>query len=287
MNPKHEADVPKNIPSIIIETKVEEAIVNWAEELVAKFHPKMAPIDVEKLATEVGIKEIHKEDISADGILSPTQDGFILTLNRNQCPERQRFTCAHEIAHIFFMPSNCTKRTSESQQTTANNLRKKEIERLCDIGARHILMPDRMFRQSALECGLSMHVVPYLADIFQTSIQATVIRLVEVSSQPIILVLSQLFSRPESFPKLRVRWSMQKENDNTSKRYFIPTNVPVDKHSSIQRAYQTGQTCRGFENMNMGNLRGTYFVESKGFGSNENRYAVSLVFLETQTKALM
>jgi len=287
MHTKHEADASQKLPSGTTETKVEEAIVAWAEELVEKCHPKIAPIDVEKLAMGVGIKEIHKENISADGILSPIQGGFILTLNRNQCLERQRFTCAHEIAHTFFVPSGCAQRPGESQKTVVKNLRERETERLCDIAATHILMPDEMFKREALECGLSIEAIPQLAHTFQTSLSATAIRLVEISPIPLITIFSKVFDRPESCPKLRVRWSTQNVSDKISKRYFIPTNVPVDKHASIRRAYETGRVCRGFESMNMGNLKGTYYVESKGFGATENRYAASLVFLHAQSKAFI
>lgn len=270
-----------------MDTEERRQIVTWAEDLVARFHTPIPPIDVEWLAVKVGIKEIHRANISADGIMLPTQDGFILTINENNNPTRQRFTCAHEIAHTYFEPLDRELRVANHRQNAMIGTCPDNLEHLCDIAATHILMPDQMFRQAALRFGVSIDAIDYLADIFQTSIQATALRFVEISREPIILMLSQIYDKPESTPKLRVRWSSQKSKTSGLSSYFIPPFVPIDEESKTHQAYKTDGICRGFENFNIANLKGAYYTEAKSFGSADNKYVISLVFLEAQTKRLI
>jgi Zn-dependent peptidase ImmA (M78 family) len=283
----HQIDCSEGFVSRTLEEEEKDQIICWAEELVKTLNAKMPPVNVEELAIKVGIKEIRKANISVDGILLPARDGFVLTLNENQHPTRQRFTCAHEIAHTFFHPLHCSLRNAEHEEATRLKIGSSNLEHLCDIAAKHILMPDQMFRQAALRFGVSIEAINYLADIFQTSIPATALRFVEVSREPIILILSQIYEKPESSPKLRVRWSSQKRKTSSSSSYFIPPFVPIDKESKIHQAYKTEGICRGFDNFNIANLKGAYYTESKSFGSEDNKYVISLVFVEAQTKRLI
>jgi len=263
----------------------ENNIILWAEELVSKYQIESPPVDIEMLATKVGIKEIHKADISIDGFLLPTQGGFVLTINKNSHPIRQRFTCAHEIAHTYFEPLDCELRRTDNQESITQKVRDSELEHLCDIAATHMLMPDKMFRQASLKLSTSIEAISILANVFQTSIPSTAIRFVDTSRMPTILIFSQVYDKPNSSLKLRVRWSSQKSK--TSNDYFIPPFAPIDEESKILQAYKTEGICKGFDNINMGNLKGTYYIESKSFGFEDNKYVISLVFVEAQTRRLI
>ena len=269
-----------------LEIGEKDQIISWAEDLVKKNHAGIPPVDVERLAIRVGIKEIRKANISVDGILLPTQEGFVLTINENSHPTRQRFTCAHEIAHTYFEPLHCELRVANTQDTAMIKTCNGNLEHLCDIAATHILMPDQMFKQAALKFGVSIEAINHLADMFQTSIRATAIRFVETSREPTVLIFSQVYDKPDSSPKLRVRWSAQRRRSSSSNSYYIPPFVSIGDDSKIYQAYKTEGIYKGFENFDIGNLKGAYYTESKSFGSDNNKYLISLIFVEAQTKRL-
>lgn len=63
--------------------------------------------------------------------------GWIIAINENEIVERQRFSAAHELAHITLFP-NCPKEVFCSQESRSWD------ERLCDRFAGDILMPQEM-----------------------------------------------------------------------------------------------------------------------------------------------
>jgi len=265
----------------------ENNIILWAEELVSKYQIESPPVDIEKLATKVGIKEIHKADISIDGFLLPTQGGFVLTINKNSHPIRQRFTCAHEIAHTYFEPLDCELRRADNQEYSTQKVRDSELEHLCDIAATHMLMPNKMFGQASLKLSTSIEAISILANMFQTSIPSTAIRFVDTSRMPTILIFSQVYDKPNSSPKLRVRWSAQSKESLHSHTFYIPTFTPIKEDSKLYQAYKNESVCKGFEDLDIGNLKGAYYTESKSFHFGDDRYLISLIFLEAHTKKLL
>lgn len=72
-----------------------------ARELLAKSGQLEPPFDPLK-AIPPSVKKIEIAEISRDGMLIPTEQGFIIKLNSKRPLVRQRFACAHEIGHTFF-----------------------------------------------------------------------------------------------------------------------------------------------------------------------------------------
>lgn len=80
-----------------------------ASDLLKKHNITSIPIDVEAICREEGInisyadlrevEEKHKKPIS--GILLVTGDKKDIVVNKNDIPERKRFTIAHELGHYF------------------------------------------------------------------------------------------------------------------------------------------------------------------------------------------
>ncbi len=61
-----------------------------------------APLDVEGLAASIGIKVVRQilpEHVS--GFLKKSADTWMIGVNANHHPRRQRFTIAHELGHYF------------------------------------------------------------------------------------------------------------------------------------------------------------------------------------------
>lgn len=66
-------------------------------------HQDSAPIDVEAIAADLGAQIVRKDDLPDDvsgKVERIGDDQFRITVNAKHSPQRQRFTIAHEIAHI-------------------------------------------------------------------------------------------------------------------------------------------------------------------------------------------
>lgn len=87
---------------------------------------------------------------------------------------RVNFSIAHEIAHTFFpnSGSGARFRNLHSEDSKEAN----ELERLCDLGASELLMPQEEFLD-ATHGEMGLHLVASLASRFGSSFEATVFRL--------------------------------------------------------------------------------------------------------------
>jgi Zn-dependent peptidase ImmA (M78 family) len=84
------------------------------------------------------------------------RQGWIIAINENEIVERQRFSAAHELAHIVLFTNNpnmvfCSKESSDW------------TEKLCDRFAGDILMPEEMVRSL-----YKLNPLPYLEDVAKT-----------------------------------------------------------------------------------------------------------------------
>jgi Zn-dependent peptidase ImmA (M78 family) len=112
------------------------------------------------------------DDLFPEGVSAfSTKDmtvGWIIVVNGRETPERQRFSAAHELAHIVLFKTN-------PKTVFCSNDKKRWDERLCDQFAGDILMPENMVR------GLyKLNVVPFVEDIaksFKVSRQVAEIQL--------------------------------------------------------------------------------------------------------------
>lgn len=92
----------------------------------------------------------------------------------SQSEGRANFSIAHEIVHSFF-PNSMTGARFRSVHTD-NSREATELERLCDLGASELLMPEEGF---TVELGgeFGLDIAPRLANTFGSSYEATVYRL--------------------------------------------------------------------------------------------------------------
>lgn len=67
------------------------------------------PVDVEQIAREhdIIVKKVSLPD-EISGVLDNSTDRYIILVNSNQVPVRQRFSIAHELGHFFLHSSNNT-----------------------------------------------------------------------------------------------------------------------------------------------------------------------------------
>jgi hypothetical protein len=97
------------------------------------------PTDIEAIASEVGIREIRSVPLASRGRLLRARGGYAVEINDQLQKRDYRFVLAHEIAHILLTDTLFAG-------LNRRQLGYSRIEKLCDFGAREILLPLKSVR---------------------------------------------------------------------------------------------------------------------------------------------
>jgi hypothetical protein len=160
-----------------------QALCDHAERLVQAAGTNMPPVDVLKLARTIGIDPWPVYEPGTEGAIKII-DGHIRIVLRTTGQNRQtvlskigrsRFTYAHELAHVlFYDPQTCPP-----IRLAPEGFHRLE-EQLCNKVASRFLVPESMLQSELSNVfELSPELLRYLADKFQTSIQAMAYRVAE------------------------------------------------------------------------------------------------------------
>lgn len=138
------------------------------------------PTDLDALGARLKVTGIIREDLPFSGELRRNSKGFEIACSSHLSASRQRFTVAHELAHVIF-------------ETTGPNCptRGKELERLCDMLASEILMPQDKFMTVA-DADLRIEKLFDISRIFKTSLAATAIRCAQLFGHSVFEVKGAL-----------------------------------------------------------------------------------------------
>lgn len=114
----------------IVSSREAEAGLAKARALLSECRIRSLPVDLGRLARQVGIRKVREVDIRLDGqLLELEEGGFEVVLSRSAPPSRRRFTLAHEIAHVLLSGGGAGCSASA------------ESEELCNLVAAELLMP--------------------------------------------------------------------------------------------------------------------------------------------------
>ena len=122
------------------------------------------PTDIEAIGRKVGVQKVSYEKFPGSGELHKEKDGYRIVCSSDQPRARQRFTVAHEIAHVIL------ERTGRNAPRAGNS-----VERVCDMLAAECLMPTSVFK-AQLPATFTLSDIAHLACTFETSITAAAIR---------------------------------------------------------------------------------------------------------------
>jgi hypothetical protein len=128
------------------------------------------PTDLATLGRKIDVHEIGYESFPGSGELHRLKSGYRIVCSTDQPRSRQRFTVAHELAHVILA------RTGKNAPRGGHS-----TERLCDMLATECLMPTAIF-ESELPQELTLRAISVLADRFETSLTATALRCAELRS---------------------------------------------------------------------------------------------------------
>lgn len=141
---------------------LDEAVKHVIAELIQGV--ACPPTNLEDVGRRVGVTRISYESFPGSGELYKEKDGYRIVCSSDQTRSRQRFTVAHELAHVIL------ERTGRNAPRAG-----KSVERICNILAAECLMPTSVF-ESQLPSTLTLSEIVRLARKFDTSITATAIR---------------------------------------------------------------------------------------------------------------
>ena len=155
-----------------------------AIEILTAALPDRPPVDVEKIARDLGLRVVRAGlggavagKIARDGAQKPAA-GFTVYINEADNPRRQRFTLAHEIAHYMMHRDLIGDGITDDAmyRSTLGDVYERQANRM----AASILMPADMVRSVFRE----MLTIPQLANAFDVSAEAMSIRLRELRLTP-------------------------------------------------------------------------------------------------------
>ncbi len=189
------------------------------------------------------------------GILVDSQAGIIL-IKEDDPLVRQRFTEGHELMELLFDAQADLEQGAASTWT----LDESRKEQLCDRGAAALLMPQSSFVPGLNALGISLDAGRTLAERYQTSLLATLIRMVQYGAGAHALVMWHYglkpseakrlqAGKPKPRKKLRVWWRTWTQGWPS---YFIPRDKSISPNSPICRAHRTGKAQNDVAQIDLG-----------------------------------
>jgi Zn-dependent peptidase ImmA (M78 family) len=123
-----------------------------ATEIVERFGVKTPPVPVERIAKQLGvIVQYAPFDDELSGMAFLKEGVAIIGINSNHHPNRQRYTLAHELAHIYLHRPHLEAGV-HVDQSSVNSLRRDlvsaegtdSLEREANAFAAELLMPRKL-----------------------------------------------------------------------------------------------------------------------------------------------
>jgi len=149
-----------------------------------------AELDVEAIAQHCRATIVYKPLKGCAARIMGNEGRAIITIDSECRRERQRFSAGHELGHWMFERGKSSLYACD-EKTMLNEWSKFNPETRANRYASDLLMPDAMFRpKAAVIRSVDFDAVKILARVFETSLTATAIRLVERGPLPSMLVCS-------------------------------------------------------------------------------------------------
>lgn len=269
------------------------------------------PFMPEEFARLKGVNQIVEAELGdTSGILLRLHDGFVIKVNKNHYPVRQRFSCAHEVGHLLFNDLGLERYLQKVEYRASNNQgrskarrylqrikerespynpqrnvepRARARERLCDIAATELLMPEGVFRRYLSQFGVSVNSVEGLAHTFGVSIPAAAFRIAEVSPKPCATLRwePRLIAGSKS---LKLAGCIGPGISLRNVDRCVPTHdiVRYTSTSILHKAFKESAIYKCYMQFRCGAEDKRLAMESKGFGYGDNRYVISLAFLKNE-----
>lgn len=176
--------------------------IECARDLISSFQHAPGPVDVIGLARKRGVSAVEPVEMSADGYLGRTRDGaLVIRYRATNNPSRNRFTIAHEIAHLVLAEVQGEK----LQEPRGGRLSDPQEETAVNRIAAELLMPAKFIwnelakREQRGELP-SWKIINALRQTYQVSASAMAFRTLELSSLRAISMRISIDGHAPQFP---------------------------------------------------------------------------------------
>jgi len=259
-----------------------------AKDLLSATGQDSPPFSTRRVALLRKISRIEWAEIRNISELVPIHGGFFIRIN-NRVPvfgwdesktegrpssKFRNFSIAHEVGHTFFYDI-----TLPIPRRPFNDAGSRAEERLCDIFATELLMPEEKFYDDAKRVlGKQEHLVKGLIELstlYKVSTQAVAIRLFELKvldrGRHVIIKWNWMPNphKPQnSKRKLRVEWGAPATFP------YIPKYLSTQVNSVFERSSFGNDVVSEKAEIKIGDLKGSYPVEAVAISSDaDGRHA--------------
>ena len=232
--------------------------------------------NLEELARKWGVVSIQRKPIESDAMLFADGDEFFMVINSLASrgnPARQRFSFAHELGHLLLQVAGLSKFPRTVTQHRQGARADKNEERLCDAIAAEILMPRLAFQEDAWMEGWSLRSLRTLSRLYETSLEATARRMVDLNPESSLMSLWFTPSRSGGAPKLHGVYS----GDSGCS---VPRTSASDSDNRrlLQRAFDSGHVETGIAPIAVGESGRLAYVPAEALAWGRGEYRQAIVF---------
>jgi len=166
----------------------EEAVRLHVTELLNAAGVNTTPVRLSTLLPLLNAKMIREKEMLLEGALRPLKGGgFDIWVRKDRPVTRQRYSAAHELGHLLFYQY---APTAKQRQTTLGIQAPEEEERLCNVVAAEILMPQGLVSRLVEKGSKELSgVVVELSRTCETSLPSALIRVAQEVKAPGVLQL--------------------------------------------------------------------------------------------------
>ena len=161
--------------------------------------------DMVSFAEEHGVVCVVKKKLSLSALSMPIGDQWAILIKEGESAERQRFSLAHEIAHLFMTPE-LQRQIWQATPLGAGDTARKNIEKFCDDLAARILLPEPLLSIDLAGKNLAPDLLVDLAWKYGVSVQAFSIRAVEMQKSGHHVAKWHTVNDQKGRPYLRREW---------------------------------------------------------------------------------
>ncbi|MFL9856823.1 ImmA/IrrE family metallo-endopeptidase [Paraburkholderia madseniana] len=210
-----------------------------AEALIAEFGiSSPSELDVEAIACDAGMDVRYEQLDGCEATLVGVNNQAIATIRPSGNRGRERFSAAHELGH-WIMHRGKSFRCRVADQS-ANLASDATLEKEADSYAAHLLMPRFLF-DPAIRSGTKIPTFKHIGEVaqaFEVSVAAAIIRMAEVDSLPVIVACYDGRGiRWRAFaPHVPRRWRLVQTLHEDSFAYDIVNGVESKQCSGKQEA---------------------------------------------------
>ncbi len=166
-------------------------------ESIANYYCPEGLVDPAVIAKKIDIPYSYGDYGDAfDGLIEQENGSFhIFINNRNNFADhpRSRFTFAHELGHYFIDEHRqaLLKGKTPSHPSFTNFSSKNPVELEADHFAASLLLPESRVKNDCFKKRFNFKLISDLSTKYQTSVTATVLKLMTIDKHPIMLVCSE------------------------------------------------------------------------------------------------